>query len=483
MAAGSNNIVTDGLVACWDAGNRRSYPGTGTSWTALGAGSAGTLANTPSFVDGKMGYFTFDGTDEYAEFELDTLTLSEGSSGSAYDESTIVLWVQWGPGDTNGCVFAANHPSGGDTTDNGFRYPSWGFFNSSGGIIYFTSGVTQSGQFDAELVEDEWVQITMRCRFGSSGNPYYGTSIKAWINGIEFYDASGPTGYFLNEGAFRIASGDGACWEGSFASIHVYNRELTDAEVKQNYEATKSRFAPRIAKRGMNLNFDAGDPASYAGGTTTWKDTANGLTTVFNNMDASNFNSSNGGYFAFDGTDEWMTAPNSPLFQSAIADQGTFAAWYNVDEAGDDSDPNVPIWAANANGSRATWSTIHFDSPKQAGLGAKLGGSWSDIGRGTTVLSYDTWYYVVFTWDKANTQVKCYINGALDDTDSTSSASISTSTTGWLSIGATLYNRANTGTPWSFLSGFIGVLQLYDSVLSAAEVMDNFQKTRGRFGV
>ena len=202
--------------------------------TALGAGSAGTLANTPSFVDGKMGYFTFDGTDEYAEFELDTLTLSEGSSGSAYDESTIVLWVQWGPGDTNGCVFAANHPSGGDTTDNGFRYPSWGFFNSSGGIIYFTSGVTQSGQFDAELVEDEWVQITMRCRFGSSGNPYYGTSIKAWINGIEFYDASGPTGYFLNEGAFRIASGDGACWEGSFASIHVYNRELTDAEVKQN---------------------------------------------------------------------------------------------------------------------------------------------------------------------------------------------------------------------------------------------------------
>ena len=98
------NIVTDGLVACWDAGNRRSYPGTGTSWTALGAGSAGTLANTPSFVDGKMGYITFDGTDDYAEFQLDTMTLSEGSSGSAYDESTIVLWVQWGPGDTNGCI-------------------------------------------------------------------------------------------------------------------------------------------------------------------------------------------------------------------------------------------------------------------------------------------------------------------------------------------------------------------------------------------
>ena len=109
--------------------------------------------------------------------------------------------------------------------------------------------------------------------------------------------------------------------------------------------------------------------------------------------------------------------------------------------------------------------------------------SWSDIGRGTTVLSYDTWYYVVFTWDKANTQVKAYINGALDYTASTSSASITTSTTGDLGIGASLYSINNGGTPNDFLNGFIGVLQLYDSVLSAGEIMDNFQKTRGRFGV
>ena len=200
-------------------------------------------------------------------------------------------------------------------------------------------------------------------------------------------------------------------------------------------------------------------------------------------MDASNFNSSNGGYFDFDGTDEWMTVPYSPLFQGAIADQGTFAAWFNIDEAGDDSDPNVPIWGAGTNGSKMTWTMFQYDSDKKLGFGAKLGGSWTSPGVTDSALSYDTWYYVVFTWDKANTQVKSYINGALDDTDSTSSASITTSTAGALGIGASLYNRANTGTPWAFLSGFIGVLQLYDSVFSAAEVMDNFQKTRGRFGV
>ena len=233
----------------------------------------------------------------------------------------------------------------------------------------------------------------------------------------------------------------------------------------------------------MNLNFDAGDPASYAGGT-TWKDTANGLTTApftDNNMSASNFNSSNGGYFDFDGTDEWMTVPHSPLFQSAIADQGTFAAWFNIDAAEADN-ADVPIWGAGRNGSTMTWSMAQYHSSKTMHLGAKLGGSWGTAGVTDTALSYDTWYYVVFTWDKANTQVKAYINGALDYTASTSSASITTSTTGDLGIGASLYSLNNGGTPNDYLNGFLGVLQLYDSVLSDGEVLDNSNKTQARFG-
>ena len=197
-------------------------------------------------------------------------------------------------------------------------------------------------------------------------------------------------------------------------------------------------------------------------------------------MDASNFNSSNGGCFDFDGTDEWMTAPHSPLFQSAIADQGTFAAWFNIDAAEADN-ADVPIWSGGTNGNKLTWSMAQFHSGKKMHLGAYLG-SWMAAATTDTALSYDTWYYVVFTWDKANTQIKSYINGALDDTDTTSSTSITTSSTGALGIGASLYSIANSATPNDFLNGFIGVLQLYDSVLSAAEIMDNYQKTKARFG-
>ena len=31
----NTNVVSDGLVCCWDAANKRSYPGAGTTWTDL----------------------------------------------------------------------------------------------------------------------------------------------------------------------------------------------------------------------------------------------------------------------------------------------------------------------------------------------------------------------------------------------------------------------------------------------------------------
>ena len=63
------NVVTDGLVGCWDAGNRRSYPGAGTTWTGLVGGYNGTLENgddgSLTFDPAKGGSLNFDGTDDY----------------------------------------------------------------------------------------------------------------------------------------------------------------------------------------------------------------------------------------------------------------------------------------------------------------------------------------------------------------------------------------------------------------------------------
>jgi len=43
--AGGPDLVQDGLVLCLDAGNRKSYSGSGTVWKDLASSNNGTLTN------------------------------------------------------------------------------------------------------------------------------------------------------------------------------------------------------------------------------------------------------------------------------------------------------------------------------------------------------------------------------------------------------------------------------------------------------
>ena len=62
------SVVTSGLVLCYDAGNPRSYPGSGASWyDASNNGSAGSILNGPTYSSNNLGYFSFDGVNEYVD--------------------------------------------------------------------------------------------------------------------------------------------------------------------------------------------------------------------------------------------------------------------------------------------------------------------------------------------------------------------------------------------------------------------------------
>jgi len=61
----SPKIVTDGLVLCLDAGNPKSYPGSGTTWTDLsGNSNNGTLVNGVGYNGSNLGSLSFDGVDD-----------------------------------------------------------------------------------------------------------------------------------------------------------------------------------------------------------------------------------------------------------------------------------------------------------------------------------------------------------------------------------------------------------------------------------
>jgi len=70
------------LVLCLDAGNIKSYPGSGTTWTDVIGGDNGTLTNGPTYSNGNI---VFDGIDDYVS-SVSNLTL--GGSFS------ISLWLK-----------------------------------------------------------------------------------------------------------------------------------------------------------------------------------------------------------------------------------------------------------------------------------------------------------------------------------------------------------------------------------------------------
>jgi hypothetical protein len=59
------SIVTSGLVLNLDAGNIRSYAGSGTSWYNLNGNNTGSLTNGPTYTSSFGGGIVFDGINDY----------------------------------------------------------------------------------------------------------------------------------------------------------------------------------------------------------------------------------------------------------------------------------------------------------------------------------------------------------------------------------------------------------------------------------
>ena len=70
------NIVQDGLVAVFDAGSTRSYPGSGSTWQNLIGTVNGTLSAT-SIGTTTAGVMTFDGVDDYIDIPLASLASTD----------------------------------------------------------------------------------------------------------------------------------------------------------------------------------------------------------------------------------------------------------------------------------------------------------------------------------------------------------------------------------------------------------------------
>jgi len=250
-----------------------------------------------------------------------------------------------------------------------------------------------------------------------------------------------------------------------------------------------------IIQNGLVLNLDAGASTSYPGSGTTWTD----LSGNSNNGTLTNgptYSSSNGGSIVFDGSNDYVevTTRNTNLEFQPTQPYSVFCWVYNLSSTGGNTiisnmqgTSTYPGWDMYAQTNEiaahliSSWSTnaikiaISFDFSANANKWVNIGYTYN----GTSPAN-DT---------NALNSINFYVNGVL----TTTGKNISGSTDGFDTISETItYNTSQrlrvasrwvSGAPSDLAAFTMSNSLIYNRALTAAEIQQNFNALRGRYGI
>ncbi len=466
------NIVAKDLQFAFDAANPKCYPGSGNLLYSLaGNGITGGLENGTLVSSNLSGYFSFDGSDDFISTNF---TIN-------YDYMTVNVWFWSGAYSTfsnYACILANQQVDS--------PYPTFDLRKKAGStrtlqVSFSTDGSGSEIPLDiGELNDYTWYNVQFT---------YDGTTFKVWLNNVLVVSHSVSS--TLRSSTIALLIGKNPSFAGRNAAIYVsqvfiYNRALTDSEIARNYSATKSRYTYKedIIRDNLILNIDPASALSYPGSGTVLADISgyNYHPTLINGptLAGSGLTSS----ILLDGSNDYI--------QISSAYTHTFTAGTTVD-----------VWVKfNASNS---WGRL-LDTSDGAGTNtayltiARWGGnnevvleSRSSTTQGTqngvrtttTAITNGTIQNFTFVIGPGSTDAvspespRIYMNANLQAT--------------------TLYGTQNNFVPYvvnkyawigrsafsadAYLGANIYAYKIYNRALSAAEVKQNFQSLRGRYGV
>ena len=232
-----------------------------------------------------------------------------------------------------------------------------------------------------------------------------------------------------------------------------------------------------IVVDGLVLNMDAANRASYPKTGTTWVDTINSNNGTLTN--GPTFSEDGGGSIEFDGNDDHViTSINQTSFDF---NTHTFSIWVKI--SSDDS--FEPFGFLNAGNTTSYRLKLNTNSNNDNNSPGKV----SFFGRGAsgTIFAFEfvpsvndgNWHNIVFVFSSMlNNNVTAYYDGAPFSTSTTRAGTVSMGTTSFpFFIGAT-NNRGSILRP---LDGNIANIQIYNSTLSASEILQNYNALKDRF--
>jgi hypothetical protein len=216
----SPTIVTDGMQLCLDAANSKSYPGSGTTWYDLsGNNYDATLVSAPTVTARGV---ELNGSNQY-------ITLAHGGNLSfSSGDFTVSVW----------CNYNGGTGYGGIITNDASSDNAWKIFKD-GSLAYFKA---RSGSTIVNF--PAYTLNTFHCY------TYTRTAslLQVYFDGVAGASAAtpaSPTSYNnIAFGSYRYADALILYYlnNQTIGATTLYNRALSAAEIKQNFEAHKSRY-------------------------------------------------------------------------------------------------------------------------------------------------------------------------------------------------------------------------------------------------
>ena len=232
------------------------------------------------------------------------------------------------------------------------------------------------------------------------------------------------------------------------------------------------KSGPDIVENGLVLCLDAANKLSYPGSGTAWTDlSGNSYNGTLTN--GPTFSAGNLGSISFDGTNDYVDTVNTgTTFQFANV-TFTVSLWIKT------SATSGVIISKGATASTAGW-LFQFDSAGTVS-GTTKGSDGTNTYNRTSIatVNNNTWrnivaVYTTNTTTLASNTTSIYIDGVLSNGTGTLGGLVYATTTDTVQIG-----RRPSGAYWS---GSVSNLLIYNKALSAAEVLQNYNATKSRFG-
>lgn len=481
-------IVTNGLMMYVDGSKYTS----GTTWYDLsGNGNNVTLTGTPTYNTANGGYLTFDGSTQYG-------VAGSITSASGFLQYTVELWINPTTLTNYGGPFDANYNYVGTGANSNigprFETNAAGKFNT---VLGDNSTTVNSNYSAYEITGYPYSYLSTDSTFGTfqAGQWYHvvmtrnaAGQVSTFYNGTPI-EVNKPHGFThsntftnVNIGRGFALGSTGRYWNGSIASVKIYNRGLTRDEVIQNYNASASKFnimpidastsvnagaagnIPAIVTAGLNLHLDAGNPASYPGYGPYWYDIstqANGGQQYIGNFQGvgPSFDPQCGGSLYF-----WNSA------NLCCVDLNTTSIISGT------TPHTIEIWYNNVGAN--TGELFGNYGPSNNFLWTFSGGSWYTGGNGY-VPNYASKitgkHHLVMSRDQSGV-INVWLDGYREVIDVVSTASVTGGQN--FRIGSDVNN-----TNGEQFVGWIYSVRVYNRPLTPAEIMQNFQATRNRYGV